>query len=76
MDASNPELKIGGITAASVTGLVVSIMALAEAFGWHVFTNDQYAIIAGTVAAVWAVIIPMVLAIRHERHRRERAPDE
>jgi len=60
----NPALAIGGLTAGGITAAVLAILAFVEAFNWYDFTDSQYAAIVGGIAALWAVVLPMVFAIR------------
>ncbi len=61
---TEPVLTLGGVTAASLTVAVVAMMGLAQAFGWHDFSDEQKNQAGLTIAALWAVIIPLGLAIR------------
>lgn len=60
----NPALVLGGLTAGSITAAVIAIMALCNAFGWHQFTDQQYTQVGVFIAAMWAVVVPLVLSIR------------
>lgn len=61
---NEPVLTLGGVTAASLTVAVIAVMGLAQAFGWHDFSDGQKNQVGVTIAALWAVIIPLGLAIR------------
>jgi hypothetical protein len=60
----NPALTIGGLTAGGLTAAVLAVMAIIEAFDLYDFTDNHYMAIAGAIAALWAVVVPMVFAIR------------
>jgi hypothetical protein len=60
----NPATTIAGVTAASITAAVVAILVLVDSFGWYDFDNTQYAAITAAVATLWAVLIPVALAIK------------
>lgn len=60
----NPATTIAGVTAGSITAAVIAILVFVQAFGWYSFTQDQYAAVTAGIAALWAVVIPMALAIK------------
>lgn len=61
---TEPAVTIGGLTAGGITAAVLAILAFVEAFDWYDFSDAQYAAIVGGIAALWAVVVPMVFAIR------------
>lgn len=60
----NPATTIGGVTAATLTAAVGAVLVLLEAFDLYDVSDSQYAAVGVFVAAMWAVIAPMVLSIR------------
>ena len=61
---SEPATTLAGITLGSVTALVLAALALVQVFDVYDVTLEQNAAIVGFLGALWAVIIPMVYAIR------------
>lgn len=61
---TQPALTVGGLTLASLTAAVAAVLVLLRVFDIYNVTEDQYAAILGFVAALWAIVTPMVFAIR------------
>jgi hypothetical protein len=68
---SEPAITTAGITLGSVTALVLAATALLHAFDVYNFSPEQIAAIVGFLGALWAVVIPMVYAIRGQVYSPE-----
>lgn len=62
--STEPTLSIGGLTLASLTAAVGAVLVLLRVFDIYQVSEDQYAAILAFVAAIWAVVVPMLYAIR------------
>lgn len=64
MQQTEPAATIAGVTLGSITALVLAVLGLVQVFDVYDVTLEQNAAIIGFIGALWAVVIPMVYAIR------------
>ena len=61
---TEPAATIAGVTLGSLTALVLAALALVQVFDVVDVSLEQNAAIVAFIGAMWAVVIPMVYAIR------------
>lgn len=61
---NEPAATLAGITLGSITALALAALALVQVFDVYDVTLEQNAAIVGFIGALWAVVIPMIYAIR------------
>ncbi len=62
--SDEPAVAIGGITLGAVTAAILALLGALEAFNLYDVTDTQYMSVAAVIAALWGIIVPMILAIR------------
>jgi hypothetical protein len=61
---TEPVATVFGIGLATVTAAVVAAMLFVEAFDWYDFTDTQFIAVTGMLGALWAIVVPLALAVR------------